>query len=233
MQRTWRFYALWFLLCVAVAGVLWRLIDLNILNRSFLLRQSKARILRDISIPTYRGMITDRLGVPLAISTPVDSLWINPQLFQPTPAQLSRLAHFLSLPISFIRKEIEQKWNRQFVYLKRDNPPFIAKKVQALHIPGVFFKREYRRYYPEGEVTAHVIGLTNIDDQGQEGLELAYNQWLAGTPGEDEVVKDRLGHIIADVALLKKPLQGHNLILSIDHRIQCLAYCTLKETVSD
>ncbi|MFW0072563.1 MAG: peptidoglycan D,D-transpeptidase FtsI family protein [Coxiella-like endosymbiont] len=235
VRRAWRFYALWFLLCVAVAGILWRLVDLNILDRSFLLRQSKARILRDVSIPAYRGMITDRLGVPLAISTPVDSLWINPQLFQPTPAQLSRLAHFLGLSLSFIRREAEQKWNprRQFVYLKRGNPPCIAKEVLALHIPGVFLKREYRRYYPEGEVTAHVIGLTNIDDQGQEGLELAYNQWLAGRPGEDEVVKDRLGHIIADVASLKKPLQGHNLVLSIDHRIQYLAYRALKETVSD
>ena len=233
VQRAWRFHAVWFLLCVAVAGVLWRLIDLNILDRSFLLRQSKARILRDVSIPAYRGMITDRLGVPLAISTPVDSLWINPQLFQPTRTQLSELAHFLRLPLSFIRKQAEKKGNRQFVYLKRGNPPFIAKEVRALHIPGVFFKREYRRYYPEGEVTAHMIGLTNIDDQGQEGLELAYNQWLAGTPGEDEVVKDRLGHIIADVALLKKPLQGHNLVLSIDHRIQYLAYRALKGTVSD
>lgn len=231
MRRAWRFYALWFLLCVPVVGVLWRLIDLNVLDRSFLLRQSKARVFRDVSIPAYRGMITDRLGVPLAISTPVDSLWINPQLFQPTPTQLIKLAHFLGLPLSFIRKEAEQKGNRQFVYLKRENPPFIVKEVQALHIPGVFFKREYRRYYPEGEVTAHVIGLTNIDDQGQEGLELAYNQWLAGTSGEDEVVKDRLGHIIADVNSLKKPLQGHNLVLSIDHRIQYLAYRALKETV--
>lgn len=233
VRQVWRFYALWFFLCVSVVGVLWRLIDLNVLDRSFLLRQSKARILRDVGIPAYRGMITDRLGVPLAISTPVDSIWINPQLFQPTPAQLSRLSHFLGLPLSFIRKRAEQKGNRQFVYLKRENPPLITKEVQALHIPGIFFKREYRRYYPEGEVTAHVIGLTNIDDQGQEGLELAYNQWLAGTPGEDEVVKDQLGHIIANVTSLKKPLQGHNLVLSIDNRIQYLAYYALKETVSD
>ena len=233
VQRAWRFYALWSLLCIAVAGVLWRLVDLNVLDRSFLLKQGKARTLRDISIPAYRGMITDRLGVPLAISTPVDSVWVNPRLFQSTPSQLSELAHFLRLPLSFIIKQAEKKGNRQFVYLKRGNPPFIAKEVRALHIPGVFFKREYRRYYPEGEVTAHVIGLTNIDDQGQEGLELAYNQWLAGTPGKDEVIKDRLGHIIADVASLKKPLQGHKLVLSIDHRIQYLAYRALKETVSN
>ncbi|WP_211924130.1 peptidoglycan D,D-transpeptidase FtsI family protein [Coxiella endosymbiont of Amblyomma nuttalli] len=233
VPQAWRFYSLWFLLCVSVMGILWRLIDLNVLDRCFLLKQSKARILRNVSIPAYRGMITDRLGVPLAISTPVDSLWIDPQLFQPTPIQLNKLAYFLRLSPSFIRKQAKKRENRQFVYLKRGNPPFIAKAVLALHIPGVFFKREYKRYYPEGEVTAHVIGLTNIDDQGQEGLELAYNQWLAGTPGQDAVVKDRLGHVIPNVALLKQPLQGHDLILSIDHRIQYLAYRALKETVSN
>lgn len=232
-QRTWRFYALWFLLCVAVVGLLWRLIDLNILDRSFLLKQSKARIIRLINIPAYRGMITDRLGVPLAISTPVDSIWINPQLFQATPSQIVALSCVLHLPISFIKKRIQhKKANHQFVYLKRGNSPYIAKEIRQLNIPGIFFQHEYRRYYPEGEVTAHVVGLTNIDDQGQEGLELAYNQWLAGEPGKMEVVKDRLGHIVADIAMVKKPIQGHDLTLSIDHRIQYLAYQALKETVS-
>ncbi|WP_039669614.1 peptidoglycan D,D-transpeptidase FtsI family protein [Coxiella burnetii] len=232
VQRAWRFYALWFLLSVAVAGLLWRLIDLNVLDRSFLLRQSKARALRVVNIPAYRGMITDRLGVPLAISTPVDSVWINPQLFQATPIQLKQLAHLLHLPLSFIKKRAKKMGDRQFVYLKRGNPPFVAKQIRGLDISGVFFQREYRRYYPEGEVAAHVVGLTNIDDQGQEGLELAYNRWLGGTPGKMEVLKDRLGHVIADVAVLQKPAQGHDLNLSIDHRIQYLAYKALEETVS-
>ena len=232
MQRSWRLYTLWFLLCVAVAGLLWRLIDLNILERSFLLRQSKARILRVVNIPAYRGMITDRLGSPLAISTPVDSVWVNPQLFQATPIQLKYLAQILHLPISFISKHTRKVGDRQFIYLKRGNPPYIAKQIKSLKIPGVFFQREYRRYYPESEITAHVVGITNIDDHGQEGLELAYNKWLAGIPGKQEILKDRLGHVIADVALLKKPVQGHNLTLSIDHRIQYLAYRALKETVN-
>ncbi len=138
-QRTWRFYSLWFLLCVAVAGLLWRLIDLNILDRSFLLKQSKARILRVVNILAYRGMITDRLGIPLAISTPVDSIWINPQLFQATPSQIVVLSPLLHLPISFIKKRIQHKANHQFVYLKRGNPPYIAKEIRQLNIPGIFF----------------------------------------------------------------------------------------------
>lgn len=232
VRQAWRLYALWFLLCVSAAGLLWRLIDLNILDRSFLLKQSKARILRIIDIPAYRGMITDRLGVPLAISTPVDSIWVNPQIFQATSSQFCAFSHLLHLSTSFIKKRIQDEANHQFVYLKRGNPPYIAKEIRQLNIPGIFFQREYRRYYPEGEVTAHVLGFTNIDDQGQEGLELAYNRWLVGKPGKAEVVKDRLGHIVADIAMLKKPIEGHVLTLSIDHRIQYLAHQALKKTVS-
>jgi len=230
--REWRIYLLWFLLCVALAGLLWRLIELNILDRSFLLRQSKARILRVVNIPAYRGMVTDRLGTPFAISTPVDSVWINPQLFQANNTQIKQLASILDIPVSFIQQRAHQVEDRQFVYLKRANPPDIAQQVSALNIPGLFLQREYRRYYPEGEVDAHVVGFTNIDDHGQEGLELAYNEWLAGVPGKKEVLIDRYGHVIADVALLKKPVQGHDLVLSIDHRIQYIAYRALKETVA-
>ncbi len=232
MQKIWRLYLLWLLLCVAAAGLLWRLIDLNILDRSFLLRQSKARILRVVNIPAYRGMITDRLGAPLAISTPVDSVWINPQVFNPDPTELRSLSSILNVPAASIRHSESDASDRQFVYLKRGNPPYIGAEVSALKIPGVFLQREYRRYYPDGEITAHVLGLTNIDDQGQEGLELAYNQWLTGEPGKKEVLIDRLGHVIANVTLLKKPIQGHDLTLSIDHRIQYLAYRALKEAVS-
>lgn len=232
MLREWRIYLLWFLLCVALAGLLWRLIELNILDRSFLLRQSKARILRVVNIPAYRGMVTDRLGTPFAISTPVDSVWINPQLFQANNTQIKQLASILDIPVSFIQQRAHQVEDRQFVYLKRANPPDIAQQVSALNIPGLFLQREYRRYYPEGEVDAHVVGFTNIDDHGQEGLELAYNEWLAGVPGKKEVLIDRYGHVIADVALLKKPVQGHDLVLSIDHRIQYIAYRALKETVA-
>lgn len=232
VANAWRLYTLWLLLCVALAGLLWRLIDLNILERSFLLRQSKARILRKVNIPAYRGMITDRLGSPLAISTPVDSVWINPQEFHATAQQLQKLSKILHISISSIERRARKVGDRQFVYLKRGNPPFITQQINSLKIPGVNFQREYRRYYPEGEVAAHVVGLTNIDDQGQEGLELAFNKWLGGMPGKKEVLKDRLGHIIANVALFKKPQQGHELVLSLDHRIQYIAYRSLKTAVA-
>ncbi len=230
-QYSWRLYLLIFLLCVALVGIVWRLFDLSILKRSFLLRQSKARILRIVKIPAYRGMITDRLGTPLAISTPVDSAWANPKTFKASPEKIQDLAKLLGLSPGFIQRRIKRGVHREFVYLKRGNPPEIAKRVKALKIPGVFFQREYRRYYPEGEVAAHVVGLTNVDDRGQEGLELAYNKWLSGSPGKKEVLKDRVGNIIAEIALIKKPQQGHNLVLSIDHRIQYLAYRSLKEAV--
>lgn len=232
MGSLWRLYTLWLLLCVVLAVLLWRLIDLNILDRSFLLRQSKARILRKINIPAYRGMITDRLGLPLAISTPVDSVWVNSEQFQATSRQLQQLSKILKIPVSFIQQRTRKVDDRQFIYLKRGNPPYIAREIKMLKIPGVNFQREYRRYYPEGEIAAHVVGLTNIDDQGQEGLELAFNRWLGGAPGKKEILKDRLGHIIANIVLLKKPRQGHDLVLSIDHRIQYLAYRSLKEAVT-
>ncbi len=152
MQNSWRLYTLWFLLSVALAGILWRLVDLNILDRTFLLRQSKARILRKINIPAYRGMITDLLVAPLAISTPVDSVWVNPQLFPANAKQLKQLSAVLSLSPGYIKRRAHKANDRQFVYLRRSNPPFVAKQIKSLKIPGVFLQREYRRYYPEGEI---------------------------------------------------------------------------------
>lgn len=231
-QRFWRVYGVWLFFLIAVSGLLWRLVDLSILDRSFLLKQSQARILRVVKTPAHRGMMTDRNGSPLAISTPVDSVWVNPHLFSASPTQLQQLASLLKVSTQFIRHQARRDTGRHFVYLKRGNPPALAEKIKALAIPGVFFQREYRRYYPEGEAFAHVLGITNVDDRGQEGLELAYDKWLRGVSGRREVLKDRLGHIITDVALLKKPKKGRDLSLSIDHRIQYLAYRVLKETVT-
>lgn len=225
----WRFYFVLFFLFLILAGVFWRLIDLNFLNRVFLLKQSEARILRVADMPAHRGMITDRLGSVLALSTPVYSAWINPKLFSPAISERRQLAHILGLSTHDII--LAQQSKKTFVYLKRQNPPDVMQKIMALQISGIYFQVEYKRFYPEGEVAAHVIGLTNVDDQGQEGLELAYNQWLAGVPGKKEVLKDRLGNVIADLTVLKQPQQGHDLILSIDHRIQYAAYRALKEQI--
>lgn len=228
-KYSWRVYLVFLFLVVALVGLLWRLVELNIIQRNFLLQQSDARILRNVDLPAHRGMITDRTGSVLAMSTPVYSAWINPKYFHPTAIQLNELAHDLTVSEAFIRAHDIR--GKEFVYLRRQNPPDVMKAVKALKIPGVYFQMEYQRFYPEGEVSAHILGITNIDDQGQEGLELAYNDWLSGTPGKEEVLKDRLGNVIQDVALLKKPVQGHDLVLSIDHRIQYIAYRALKEQV--
>lgn len=228
----WRFPFLVSLLLIVILLLIWRLIDLSVFQRSFLLKQSDARAMRVISTPAYRGMITDRLGKPLAISTPMDSVWINPQLFNASWRQLVQLSKLLDMRISEIKKRAKADDDRQFVYLKRDMTPELAAKIKALAIPGLFFQREYRRYYPESDVSAHLIGFTNIDDVGQEGLELQYDKWLRGIPGKERVLKDRLGNIIAVMDVLSQPIQGRDLELSIDDRIQYLAYKNLQDAVA-
>lgn len=230
-QYSWRFILLIVLLSFALAGIFWRLIDLGVIKRSFLLKQSKARILRTINIPAHRGMITDRDGKPLAISAPVQSIWVNPKIFDASEQQLEQLSHLLKIPSIMIQQHIATMKHHDFVYLKRRISPELADKVKQLEIQGVFSQKEYRRYYPDGEISAHVVGLTNVDDQGQEGLELAYNRWLRGEPGKKEVLKDRMGHVVAEIALIKPPLRGRDLTLSIDRRIQYLAFEALKSAV--
>lgn len=228
----WRVYLVYTFLALIVFGLVWRLVDLNLVNRFFLLQQSDARIVRTEVLPAHRGVITDRDGTVLAMSTPVYSVWANPKYFQANYTQLRSLSHLLQIPVWRIRARTNPKSGRGFVYLKRHNPPDVMSSIKKLKIAGVHFEMEYQRFYPEGEVAAHVLGVTNLDDQGQEGLELAYNGWLAGVPGKKEVLKDRLGNVIADVALLKKPQEGKDLTLSIDHRIQYVAYRALKGAVT-
>lgn len=226
-----RFYFIIFILLLIVFALLWRLIQLSVFDRSFLLKQSDARAIRIVSIPAYRGMITDRYGTPLAISTPMDSVWVNPAMFQASWPQLTKLSKLLSMRISDIKQRIHHGDSREFVYLKREMPPEIAEQIKELNIPGLFFQREYRRYYPEGEVAAHVIGFANIDDIGVEGLEMGYDQRLRGIPGHERVVKDRLGNIIGILDVLSEPVQGKDLTLSIDDRVQYLAYKNLQDAV--
>lgn len=216
---------------LAALGLIMRMVYLSIVNRPFLQKQSDARSLRVVDIPAYRGMITDRNGEPLAISTPVDSVWINPQIFEANFQQCKMLTKLLGISMAALQKLSNKKSNREFVYLKRRIPPPLADKIKTLNIPNVFFLREYKRYYPESEVAAHVVGFTNVDDKGQEGLELAYNNWLQGVLGKRRVIKDLYGHIVADVGVIQKPEQGQNLTLSIDRRIQYLAYSELAAAV--
>lgn len=231
----WRFYLLLSIILLAVAGLIWRVFDLAVLDQHFLQREGDERVLRMESAPAFRGMIVDRNGSPLAISTRVYSVWINPKEFSPSQKEAHNLAKLLGIKPSklFAVAAKNKKMKREFVYLKRGQAPSIAARVKSMRIRGLYTREEYRRYYPEGEVTAHIVGFTNVDDQGQEGLELAYNEWLAGEPGKKWVIKDRLGRIISDVKKIQDQRPGHDLVLSIDRRIQYLAYRELIRGVSE
>ena len=211
--------------------LLWRVVDLQWFDRSFLQGQADARHLRTVSLPAHRGMITDRNGEPLAVSTPVDSVWANPQELVPAREYLQALAKILDLDIDYLQRLLGRRADREFVYLRRHVPPATAAQVRALDAPGVYLQREYRRYYPDGEVVAHVIGFTDIDDRGQEGLELAYDDWLRGADGAKRVLKDGRHHVIADVEQIRPARPGKDLQLSIDRRIQYQAYRELKSAV--
>jgi cell division protein FtsI (penicillin-binding protein 3) len=217
---------------LAVAAVmLWRAVDLHVLNKDFLQSQGNARYMRTMPVAAHRGVITDRHGDPLAVSTPVDSVWINPAEFMTARTSWNQLTNLLSLKTGKVERLVLQRTKREFVYLKRHIRPELAEKVAALNIAGVYLQREYHRYYPAGEVAAHVLGFTNIDDVGQEGLELAYNDWLRGKSGRKMVIKDRLGRTIKHVESIRTAQPGKNLALSIDRRLQYLTYRELKRAV--
>lgn len=218
-------------LLLGVAALMWRMVDLNLNQREFLQGQGDARYLRTVSIPAHRGMITDRNGEPLAISTPVESVWANPQELVQARDRWSELAALLELDLDEMGQQLIRRQDREFVYLRRHVNPELAEDVMALRIPGVSLQPEYRRYYPMGEVVAHVVGFTNIDDAGQEGIELMMDAQLSGVPGSKRVLKDRLGRIVENVESIREPRAGDDLSLSIDRRIQYLAYRELKAAV--
>jgi cell division protein FtsI (penicillin-binding protein 3) len=211
--------------------LLGRLYDLTVLDRAFLQHQGDARSLRTITIPTFRGMIIDRTGQPLAISTPVQSIWINPKNFHANKKQLNQLASLLEINQADLNKKLEAFKDKEFFYLKRQITPMLSEKVMQLKIVGLHSQQEFKRYYPEAESFAQIIGFTNIDDKGIEGLELAYQQWLEGINGQKRVIKDRMGRVIQELDLIKQPRPGRMLQLSIDRRIQFLAYNELVKTL--
>jgi cell division protein FtsI (penicillin-binding protein 3) len=216
---------------VAACGLVARAVDLQVVHQKFLQQQGDARFLREVEVPVSRGTIYDRNGVPLAVSTPMLSLWANPKVLLQHADRIDGLARALGVNAVDLKRKLEQRNDRDFVYLRRLMPPDAAKAVLALDIPGVNSEREYKRFYPDGAATAHVLGFTNIDDHGQEGLELAYDGWLAGKPGEKRVIRDRLGHTVENVEQIRAPTPGHDLTLSIDSRIQYLAYSALSDAI--
>jgi len=219
--------------CLLLLILFWRMVDLTVLHRQFLQGQGNARSLRVVDIPVYRGMITDRQGIPLAISTPVKSVWVNPKEFSSNKTQFMQLAKYLGLSPKELSKKLFNAKNREFLYLQRQLPPALSKKIASLKIPGVNFQAEFKRYYPESDSISQLIGFTNIDDQGLEGIELAYQDWLMGIIGKKRVVKDRLGRIIENLGVVKEPRPGHDIHLSIDRRLQYLAYSELYKTVEE
>lgn len=232
----WRFYGVAVFLLLLVLALVWHLVKLQVLPDAhrgfeFLQDQGLARTLRTEPIPAYRGVITDRYGEPLAISTPVVSLWANPKELLTVPEKLPLLAKALDMPAKKLQEKLHRYRNKQFMYLRRQLAPADAKPIVELRVKGVYGQKEYQRFYPAGEVAAHLVGFTNVDDSGQEGVELAYDKWLAGSPGSKQVLKDLSGRIIKDVGLLKKASSGKDIALSIDLRLQYLAYRELKATV--
>jgi len=219
------------LFALVASTLIARAVHLQVLDKDFLNQQADTRHLRTEPISAHRGTILDRNGEPLAISTPVDSIWVNPNQFASAIDKIPQLAKALNLKPETMLRRITRSMDKEFLYLKRHLSPSDAQRVMALKLPGISVQREYRRYYPASEVTGHLIGFTNIDDEGQEGLELAMNHWLEGEPGAKRVLKDRLGRSIENVESIRPPHHGKDLRASIDLRLQYLAYRTLKAAV--
>ncbi len=208
-----------------------RAVNLQVMETDFLQGQGEARFLREVTIPSTRGVISDRNGEPLAVSTPVDSVWVNPRQLLEYPEKIESLALLLNADADDIERKLTQRAGKEFVWLKRRLNPEVTAQISALDLPGVYLQKEYKRFYPAGEIASHVIGFTNIDDVGQEGLELAYDKWLAGSPGSKRVIRNRKGEAVEEVALIKESQPGQDLHLTIDRRLQYLAYRELKSTV--
>lgn len=231
LKFSFRYSLLVVALFCAVLAMGFRVISLHIFEQDFLRHQGEARTVRVVSTSPYRGMITDRNGEPLAISTPVDSIWLNPKEFMSEHPNLLALASLLDLSLDQLLEKVSRNSNREFIYLLRHAAPQLAAQVKALEVPGIHLKPEYRRYYPAAEVTAHVLGFTDIDDHGQEGLELTFDSWLSGTSGSKKVIKDRRGREVQILEGIQDMHSGQDVVLSLDQRLQYLAYRELKAAV--
>lgn len=231
----WRFYLVIGLLMLIGLVVFARIASNQVIageeGKDFLQAQGEARSLRTEPIIALRGMITDRQGEPLAVSTPVVTIWANPKILKQEKRSLNVLAKALQVDPLELKKKVRS--DKGFVYLKRQMSPDAAAKVMALDYEGVYAQREYRRFYPAGDVTAHVVGFTDMDDNGQEGMELAFNETLKGHMGSKRVLKDLSGRVIKDVQLIKSAEPGKPVELSIDLRIQYLAWRELKKALDE
>ncbi len=208
-----------------------RVVFLHVFDKDFLQDQGDARTIRMERINAHRGMILDQKGKPMAVSSPVVSLWANPSELTASGEGMEQLALLLEVAPTEFNSRLEKNSNQTFVYLRRHLPPQVAEKILSYNIPGVYAEREYHRFYPVGEVAAHVVGFTDINDKGQEGVELAYDSWLQGTPGKKKVLKNLYGDIVRDIKPVAEASPGKNLELSLDLRLQYLAYRELKSAI--
>ena len=228
-----RFLFILFAIGLASAILIGRITLLQVIDRPFLQSQGDARTLRHEAIPAHRGMITDRNGEPLAISTPVVTLWANPQELPEDAIQRVMLAQALGMTLDDFESRVARFSEREFMYLRRQMTPAAAQQILNLRTPGVYPQREYKRYYPAGEVAAQLLGVTNVDDIGQEGLELSYQPYLAGHPGQRRVIKDRRGRLVRELGVINEAQPGGELTLAIDQRIQYMAYRELRAAVAE
>ncbi len=226
----WRSRLLFSLMLAGLFLLFARAVYLQCIHNAFLQEKGNERYGRTIGVAAHRGMISDRNGKPLAISTPVESVWASPQEVDASHGQVARLAHILRMPAGEVASRLADT-AREFVYLKRQLPPDQAEKVVRLGIAGVALQREYRRYYPDGEVAAQLLGFTNVDDRGQEGMELALQSRVGAEDGSQRVIKDKRGHVVEEVESLRLPKPGADVTLSIDNKLQYLAYSTLSQAV--
>jgi cell division protein FtsI (penicillin-binding protein 3) len=221
------------LLGLVALALLVRSVQLQVFDRQFITKQADMRHARTAKMIAHRGMIVDRFGEPLAVSSPVDSVWVNPPVFADSGDGIAKLAGALKLNRQWLEQRVTSNLDREFLYVARHLDPDKASAIRKLGIPGVSFEREYKRFYPNGDVTSHLLGFTNLDEEGSEGLELVYDRSLAGKDGAKRVIQDGRGQVIQDVEVLNAPLQGEDLHTSVDLRIQYLAFRELKAAMRD
>lgn len=226
----WRSKLIVAAIALGFLGLVGRAAWVQVFNNNFFQRQGEVRFARTLELPANRGRILDRNGLILASSVPAQSIWAIPEDVEGDPAKLRKLAQLLEMPYASLRKKLEDE-DKTFVWLKRQVDEPVAKKIAALDLKGIYQRKEYRREYPEGEAAAHVVGFTNVEDHGQEGVELTFNSMLAGRAGSRRVIKDRLGRVVEDVGDTVPPVDGRDLQLSVDSKVQFFAYQKLRDAV--
>ena len=227
----WRRASVVMVFALVAVALLLKALDMQVLHSEFFVQQGNARQLRTIDISAHRGDIVDRHGEPFAVSSPISTVWLSPKITKNHLVELGKVAKLLSLDAFKLQQKVKRNAHSGFLYLKRHVSPELADKVMELNVPGVSLHSEYRRYYPSGEVAAHVIGFSDIDDNGQEGVELAFDDWLKGYPGKKRIIRDRLGRAFDDVERIRAAEPGKVIKLSLDKSLQYVTYRALKAAV--